>query len=273
MSDPRPIGVFDSGVGGLTVLREILRRLPFESTVYLGDNARAPYGIRDRRRGPALQRSGPRCAGPARREGARRGLQHFDVGRPRRFPAALRPAGPRRRSARGGSRRAGHAKQARRRDSHSRHRSVAGVLQRDQGRESRRRGLRARHAQPRAARRGRPPDRTRCRDGRQAGRSRRSWASAMETATSSSRCRPRRGSTRCCWAALTTRCLSASCATASVTPWPSSTRPRRRPRHWQSCSPSTPSKRPARRAARLPTRGWPGTSRRTRPCWRRLTAS
>ena len=46
MSDPRPIGVFDSGVGGLTVLREILRRLPFESTVYLGDNARAPYGTR-----------------------------------------------------------------------------------------------------------------------------------------------------------------------------------------------------------------------------------
>ena len=46
MADPRPIGVFDSGVGGLTVLREILRRLPQESTVYLGDNARAPYGPR-----------------------------------------------------------------------------------------------------------------------------------------------------------------------------------------------------------------------------------
>jgi len=46
VSDPRPIGVFDSGVGGLTVLREILRRSPHESTVYLGDNARAPYGIR-----------------------------------------------------------------------------------------------------------------------------------------------------------------------------------------------------------------------------------
>lgn len=46
MSDPRPIGVFDSGVGGLTVLREILRRTPHESTVYLGDNARAPYGPR-----------------------------------------------------------------------------------------------------------------------------------------------------------------------------------------------------------------------------------
>ena len=46
MTDPRPIGVFDSGVGGLTVLREILRRTPAESTVYLGDNGRAPYGTR-----------------------------------------------------------------------------------------------------------------------------------------------------------------------------------------------------------------------------------
>ena len=46
MTDPRPIGVFDSGVGGLTVLREILRRSPAESTVYLGDNDRAPYGVR-----------------------------------------------------------------------------------------------------------------------------------------------------------------------------------------------------------------------------------
>jgi glutamate racemase len=46
VSDPRPIGVFDSGVGGLTVLREIVRRLPGESTIYLGDNARTPYGTR-----------------------------------------------------------------------------------------------------------------------------------------------------------------------------------------------------------------------------------
>jgi glutamate racemase len=46
VSDRRPIGVFDSGVGGLTVLREILRRSPTESTIYLGDNARAPYGTR-----------------------------------------------------------------------------------------------------------------------------------------------------------------------------------------------------------------------------------
>lgn len=44
--DPRPIGVFDSGVGGLTVLSELRRRLPHESTLYLGDNARTPYGPR-----------------------------------------------------------------------------------------------------------------------------------------------------------------------------------------------------------------------------------
>ena len=46
MSDARPIGFFDSGVGGLTVLREVVRRLPDESTIYLGDNARTPYGPR-----------------------------------------------------------------------------------------------------------------------------------------------------------------------------------------------------------------------------------
>ena len=46
MPDRRPIGFFDSGVGGLTVLREALRRLPDEATVYLGDNLRAPYGPR-----------------------------------------------------------------------------------------------------------------------------------------------------------------------------------------------------------------------------------
>jgi glutamate racemase len=46
MGDPRPIGFFDSGVGGLTVLVEVIRRLPREATLYLGDNARTPYGSR-----------------------------------------------------------------------------------------------------------------------------------------------------------------------------------------------------------------------------------
>jgi glutamate racemase len=44
--DSRPIGVFDSGVGGLTVVREIFRQLPQESVLYLGDTARVPYGPR-----------------------------------------------------------------------------------------------------------------------------------------------------------------------------------------------------------------------------------
>jgi len=39
-----PIGIFDSGVGGLTVVREIQRQLPHENFVYLGDTARTPYG-------------------------------------------------------------------------------------------------------------------------------------------------------------------------------------------------------------------------------------
>ena len=42
--DRRPLGVFDSGIGGLTVVREIVRRLPNESLVYFGDTARVPYG-------------------------------------------------------------------------------------------------------------------------------------------------------------------------------------------------------------------------------------
>ena len=44
----QPIGVFDSGVGGLTVLRELRKQLPDEPTIYLGDEARMPYGERDR---------------------------------------------------------------------------------------------------------------------------------------------------------------------------------------------------------------------------------
>jgi glutamate racemase len=46
VSDPRPIGVFDSGVGGLTVARAIFDLLPQEPVVYLGDNGRFPYGPR-----------------------------------------------------------------------------------------------------------------------------------------------------------------------------------------------------------------------------------
>ncbi len=41
-----PVGVFDSGVGGLTVVRALMERLPFENILYFGDTARVPYGIK-----------------------------------------------------------------------------------------------------------------------------------------------------------------------------------------------------------------------------------
>jgi len=41
-----PIGVFDSGVGGLTVVRALMERLPFENIIYFGDTARVPYGVK-----------------------------------------------------------------------------------------------------------------------------------------------------------------------------------------------------------------------------------
>ena len=44
-----PIAIFDSGIGGLTVVNEIMHLLPNESIVYLGDTARIPYGIRSKK--------------------------------------------------------------------------------------------------------------------------------------------------------------------------------------------------------------------------------
>ncbi|HUT78314.1 MAG TPA: glutamate racemase [Polyangia bacterium] len=61
-----PIGVFDSGLGGLTVVREIRRILPGERLLYLGDNARVPYGTRS----PAtIERYAGNCADFLVREG------------------------------------------------------------------------------------------------------------------------------------------------------------------------------------------------------------
>jgi glutamate racemase len=44
MTNPAPVGVFDSGIGGLTVAHEVIRQLPHESIIYFGDTARVPYG-------------------------------------------------------------------------------------------------------------------------------------------------------------------------------------------------------------------------------------
>ena len=46
--DPRPIGVFDSGLGGLTTVKKLAELLPGEDIIYLGDTGRAPYGSRSR---------------------------------------------------------------------------------------------------------------------------------------------------------------------------------------------------------------------------------
>ena len=155
VSDPRPIGVFDSGVGGLTVLREILRRSPAESTIYLGDNVRAPYGIRpdDEVRAFSIEAldelverdvkaivvacntSTAVALGDFRR---RYDLPILGVVRPGAVTAVAddpQPAGRRDRDAGDGP--------------------LARLLQRDQGREPGGRGLRARDAGVRAAGRGR----------------------------------------------------------------------------------------------------------------------
>src|SRR5689334_25044598 len=44
MPTSAPVGVFDSGIGGLTVAHEVIRQLPHESVIYFGDTARVPYG-------------------------------------------------------------------------------------------------------------------------------------------------------------------------------------------------------------------------------------
>ena len=46
--DDRPIGVFDSGIGGLTVVKEIMEVLPYEDIIYFGDTARVPYGTKSK---------------------------------------------------------------------------------------------------------------------------------------------------------------------------------------------------------------------------------
>ena len=162
VSDPRPIGVFDSGVGGLTVLREIIRRSPHESTIYLGDNARAPV------RRP-LRRRGPRASRPSRStrssSATSRRSSSPATPRPRSASAAFRRRydlpvlGVIRPGRRG--RGAGDAQPARRGHRDAGDDPLARLLRRDQGREPGRRGLRARDAGARAAGRGRRADRRR----------------------------------------------------------------------------------------------------------------
>ena len=85
--EPRqlPIGVFDSGVGGLTVLRALREHLPNESFIYLGDTARLPYGTKSARLGVALLDPGGGLSCRSRREVSRDRMQHGVVRRRRRI--------------------------------------------------------------------------------------------------------------------------------------------------------------------------------------------
>ena len=105
MSDPRPIGVFDSGVGGLTVLREIVRRSPAESTIYLGDNARAPYGVRTDDEVLAFSTQSLDLLAERDVKAIVVACNTSTAVAHRRAPAALRPADPRRHPARAPRRR------------------------------------------------------------------------------------------------------------------------------------------------------------------------
>ena len=75
--DARPIGMFDTGFGGLTVARALIDLLPAEDLVYVGDTGRYPYGSAAPRRGAGLRPRDQRVPRrPPRREAGRRGLQH-----------------------------------------------------------------------------------------------------------------------------------------------------------------------------------------------------
>ena len=79
--DPRPIGVFDSGVGGLTVLHECLVTLPHEDFTYVGDNARLPYGPRPLAEIRRYAHEVAAFLASGGREAGRRGLQLGHCGR------------------------------------------------------------------------------------------------------------------------------------------------------------------------------------------------
>ncbi len=74
MSNTRPIGVFDSGIGGLTVVKALRDLLPNENISYLGDTARVPYGPKSRRNCPALRDRARRDVDERQRKGTDRGL-------------------------------------------------------------------------------------------------------------------------------------------------------------------------------------------------------
>ena len=96
-----PIGVFDSGVGGLTVLKALEAALPLERFIYLGDTARLPYGTKSAGTVQTIRGAGRARAGRSRRESARDRVQHrVRGGAGRAARRVFAAAGVRRRRAR-----------------------------------------------------------------------------------------------------------------------------------------------------------------------------
>ena len=86
----QPVGVFDSGVGGLTVLHELLVSLPAEDYLYLGDTARFPYGERSQAELAAFSIEIADHLLGGRRQAAGRRVQLGQLGGARRARAASR---------------------------------------------------------------------------------------------------------------------------------------------------------------------------------------
>ena len=186
------IGVFDSGVGGLTVVRSLTERLPKEEIVYLGDTARVPYGSKSAETVARYSRNAARFLVG---EGVKMIVDRvqYRVGLcARRLACGAGAAGARRRRARRARCRRCHAHGARRRHRDARHRALG--------------QLRARHrrASTRACTSRRTPARCSCRSPKRAGSTTTSpprWRAATCARSRSTR----RSSTCSCSAARTIR--------------------------------------------------------------------
>ncbi len=123
----RPIGVFDSGLGGLTVLRALIDLLPDERIVYFGDTGRFPYGPKPQRRGARARARDHRRAARPRRQGAGGRVQQRGRRRARHAARAARHPGDRRDRAGPARGCAGDPERSHRGDRHRRHHRVGRV--------------------------------------------------------------------------------------------------------------------------------------------------
>jgi hypothetical protein len=153
--DARPIGIFDSGVGGLTVARAVFDLLPDEPILYVGDNGRFPYGPRPLEEIRTFALEIAEYLVDRGREAARRGLQLDRGGRDRGRGAGPRGAGGGRDRPRRPCRRSRDAQPPDRPDRHPGHRRERGLRAGDRADRGRRETVFSRLSGLRRARGGR----------------------------------------------------------------------------------------------------------------------